>query len=408
MVRRLCRLTYHEQVRASLPDELQFLLPNAPGLNPDYIQETLNMSAGALRDCQAFMKTKAPADKIMTWFEESGKLAEIGPAKAARVLATAALAHGQKCITHHNVLLKRYEPALRQLTAAAPGAGGEGGEGGEAGEGGEGEGGEGCEHVLVGAAAGIWAGTHPHMAVIAVSRLLELGLCPPAAVARWLVAAVEAEEEWGTVETGPSRGVAWGTSDAWEIAVLAVEGVVADRDNFAWRWANFEKKLRATEAEAAAAGAEAEAAAARGQDQAVVRAHGAEAAAVERLARLEEKAGALRDPLAAADAAVAECAGGLALGLVRALAPKLGVAAAAAAGPHAGEAGKDAAPEPRDARALAFLVALLRRFRRQVGAAAEAEVHAALEAPGVAPEAAAAIAHALSGRSAGAGGESME
>ena len=198
VIRRLCRLSYYDRVKESLPEELRCLLPNKPGLNPDYLHDTLNASSGSLHDLQAFMKSKTPADQVMTWLNNSGKLAQLGSAAAAKVLTVAVLQHGQKCITHHNVLLKRYEPALRALTApggvkAAGAAGAAGGEGGE-GEGGEGGDEEGCEHVMVGAAAGVWAGSHPLMAVVAVSRLLELGLCKPVHVARWLVSTVEEEE----------------------------------------------------------------------------------------------------------------------------------------------------------------------------------------------------------------------
>mmetsp|Transcript_39466 Transcript_39466/g.63261 ORF Transcript_39466/g.63261 Transcript_39466/m.63261 type:complete len:104 (-) Transcript_39466:371-682(-) len=87
------------------------------------------------------------------------------------------------------------------------------------------------------------------------------------------------------------------------------------------------------------------------------------------------------------------------LALVKALAPKLEAAAIAAASAPSGDAGKEAAPEPRDRRALALCRAVLRRFRRQVGAAFEADVHEALEDTGVSREAAVAIGEALSGRS---------
>ena len=390
VIRRLTRLSYHERVRESLPDELHCLLPNKPSLNPDYVHETLNGSSGALHDLQAFMKSKTPADKVMEWFNESGKLEALGQAGAARALTVAALQHGQKCITHHNVLLKRYEPALRQLTAPGEGTNDE----------------VGCEHVLVGAAAGVWSGTHPHMAVVAVSRLLELGLCKPAAVARWLATSIEDEETAGTTESGASRGVAWGTADAFEIACLAVEGVMADRDDHHWRWQSFERKMKAAEAEAAAAAAAAMAAEQRGAYAEAQRAQAAEAAAVDRIAALEKKAEAARAPVVDADAAVADCAGGLALALVKVLAPKLQAAAVAAAGPPPADAGKEAEPEPRDRHALALCKALLRRFRRQVGAAFEADVHEALESAGgeCGPEVVAALGEALSGRSKSGGG----
>ena len=144
MVRRLCRLSYYDRVKESLPDELHCLVPNTPALNPDYILETLNGSSGALRDLQAFMKEKKPAGEVMEWLKTSGKLDALGRAGAAKALTVAALQHGQKCITHHNVLLKRYESALVELTRSDA----------EAGE-------DGCADVMVAAAAGVWAGAHP-------------------------------------------------------------------------------------------------------------------------------------------------------------------------------------------------------------------------------------------------------
>ena len=115
------------------------------------------------------MRDKTSADKVMEWFETSVKLQALGNETAARILTVAALQHGQKCITHHNVLLGRYESALRALVA--PGAGDDDDRG--------------CAHAVVAAAAGVWNGTHPQMAVVAVSRLLELGVVTSDAVARW-------------------------------------------------------------------------------------------------------------------------------------------------------------------------------------------------------------------------------
>jgi nuclear cap-binding protein subunit 1 len=180
VVRRLCRLSYYDRVKESLPDELHCLVPNTPALNPDYILETLNGSSGALRDLQAFMKEKKPAGEVMEWFKTSGKLDALGRAGAAKALTVAALQHGQKCITHHNVLLKRYESALVELTKSDA----------EAGE-------DGCADVMVAAAAGVWAGAHPHMAVTAVSRLLELGLVTPNDVATWVQKSIDDETAAG-------------------------------------------------------------------------------------------------------------------------------------------------------------------------------------------------------------------
>ena len=379
VVRRLCRLSYYDRVKESLPDELHCLVPNTPALNPDYILETLNGSSGALRDLQAFMKEKKPAGEVMEWLKTSGKLDALGRAGAAKALTVAALQHGQKCITHHNVLLKRYESALVELTKSDA----------EAGE-------DGCADVMVAAAAGVWAGAHPHMAVTAVSRLLELGLVTPNDVATWVQKSIDDETAAGTDEDGASRGVAWGTADAWDIACLAVETVAADREDREWRANSLKRKVDAAEAQAARAAADADRAASQGR-------HVDAGRAKEAIGRIEGKIAKLRAemdnaalPVEHASAQLADSAGALCLALVKSLAPKLGDAAAAAAGPTPAEVGKDAEPEPRDARALAMCVAALRRFRSYVGAEYEGKVREALG--GASTEVATALGEAMSGR----------
>ena len=377
VVRRLCRLSYYDRVKESIPDELHCIMPNTPALNPDYILETLNGSSGALRDLQAFMKEKKPAAEVMEWLKTSGKLDVLGRAGAAKVLTVAALQHGQKCITHHNVLLKRYEGVLTELTQETSEE-------------------EGCADVMVAAAAGIWAGTHPHMAVTAVSRLLELGLVKPADVARWLESSISDEAAAGTNEDGASRGVAWGTADAWDIACLAVETVAADREDREWKASAARRKVEAAEAQAARATADADRAASQGRHVDAGRAKEAAGRIEGKIARLRAELDDASLPVEHAGAQLADAAGALCLALVKALAPKLADAAVDAAGPTPAEVGADAAPERRDARALAMCVAALRRFRSYVGAEYEGKVREALgEAPG---EVATALGDAMSGR----------
>ena len=377
VVRRLCRLSYYDRVKESIPDELHCIMPNTPALNPDYILETLNGSSGALRDLQAFMKEKKPAAEVMEWLKTSGKLDVLGRAGAAKVLTVAALQHGQKCITHHNVLLKRYEGVLTELTQETSEE-------------------EGCADVMVAAAAGIWAGTHPHMAVTAVSRLLELGLVKPADVARWLESSISDEAAAGTNEDGASRGVAWGTADAWDIACLAVETVAADREDREWKASAARRKVEAAEAQAARATADADRAASQGRHVDAGRAKEAAGRIEGKIARLRAELDDASLPVEHAGAQLADAAGALCLALVKALAPKLADAAADAAGPTPAEVGADAAPERRDARALAMCVAALRRFRSCVGAEYEGKVREALgEAPA---EVATALGEAMSGR----------
>ena len=230
VVRRLARLCYHDRVAESLPEELRrALLPNPPGLNVDFIAAVSNDSNGALNDLRAMMKEKAPAEKVMEWFASSGKREAIGDEAACVALVTAALHHGQKCVAHHDVLLKRYAPAVAEL--AGPDS-----------------------PAVIAAATGIWSGSHPHMSVVAASRALELGVTAPAAVARWIEAvATRHLDESGESDESvrAAAGVAWGTSDALEIARLPFEGVAAGRDAVKWRLARMRGKIRAAEAEAA-------------------------------------------------------------------------------------------------------------------------------------------------------------
>ena len=370
VVRRLLRLVYHERVKESLPEELHCLLPGAPSLNLDYIHDAQNASSGALNDLRNFMKLKTPAEEVMTWFETSGKLEALGNEEAARALTVAAISHGQKCITHHNVLLKRYEPALKKLT-----------EDGDA------------THVLVGAAAGIWSGTHPRMAVVAVSRLLELGLCTPHSIARWVESTIENENA--------SAATAWGSADAFDIACLAVESSAADRENTAWSLSSLEKKMKLAEADAASAANQASKAAEMGVsgEARMQRAQAKEANAVSTIEETQKAIDEVKESIASAEAAVADAAGGFCLALVKALAPRVVDAAAAAREPIA-EAGKEAAAESKEKRALALCVAMLRRFRAQIGDVYEKEILSALN--GFADDARVVLGEALSGHIQGA------
>ena len=156
------------------------------------------------------------------------------------------------------------------------------------------------------------------------------------------------------------------------------------------------RKVDAAEAQAARAAADADRAASQGR-------HVDAGRAKEAIGRIEGKIAKLRAemddaalPVEHASAQLADSAGALCLALVKSLAPKLGDAAAAAAGPTPAEVGKDAEPEPRDARALAMCVAALRRFRSYVGAEYEGKVREALG--GASTEVATALGEAMSGR----------
>jgi nuclear cap-binding protein subunit 1 len=176
-----------------------------------------------------------------------------------RSLAVATLERGQKCITHHDVLLKRYALPIRDLVDKA-----------------------GAE-VLVDAAAGVWRG-HPQMAPIAIERLLALELVTPAAVVNWLL----------------QRAAAFGEDDTYEIANVVCEFVCASKEQAIGKREALLQKLREAEAEAAAAGQAATDLTEQGRVFEAQQAQAAEASAVEEIT-IHETA------LASADAPVERC-----------------------------------------------------------------------------------------------------
>ena len=66
----------------------------------------------------ALVKTKTPASAVVGWFQDSGARTTLGDATCAETLTAAALRHGQKCLTHHDVLLRRYAPALTEFQSS--------------------------------------------------------------------------------------------------------------------------------------------------------------------------------------------------------------------------------------------------------------------------------------------------
>ena len=227
VVRRLLRSCFQKRVEDSLPEELRSALMPAyamsangagvPGVNAKYLEDLSARARFAKRDeandaeqtqtraqldalaeVSALVKTKTPASAVVGWFQDSGARTTLGDATCAETLTAAALRHGQKCLTHHDVLLRRYAPALTEFQSSP----------------------EERETLAAGtavtrAASGVWAGTHPRMAVAAVSRLVALAIVPPAAVARWL------ESRAFAFEDDAEEAARWGGEDAFEIAAEA-------------------------------------------------------------------------------------------------------------------------------------------------------------------------------------------
>ena len=261
VVRRLLRSCFQKRVEDSLPEELRSALMPAyamsangagvPGVNAKYLEDLSARARFAKRDeandaeqtqtraeldalaeVSALVKTKTPASAVVGWFQDSGARTTLGDATCAETLTAAALRHGQKCLTHHDVLLRRYAPALAEFQSSP----------------------EERETLAAGtavtrAASGVWAGTHPRMAVAAVSRVVALAIVPPAAVARWL------ETRAFAFEDDAEEAARWGGEDAFEIAAEAVgaRAAAATRAEVALR----DAEARLAEARRAASAAEA-------------------------------------------------------------------------------------------------------------------------------------------------------
>ena len=267
--------------------------------------------------------------------------------RLAKVLTIAALQHGQKCITHHNVLLKQYEGVLTELTQ-------------ETSE-------EGCADVGA-AAAGIWAAP-PHIAVTAVSRLPSSGWSSP----RRREMARELHLRRGRRRDQRGRRLA--------------RRRVGHGGRLGHRVPRRRDSRGGSRGPRVARRRRAKGGSRRGSGGGGHRRRGPRRiTGATRRRRPREGGGGSdrgRSPgfapgtdasLPWSTGAAADAAGALCLALVKALAPKLADAAVDAAGPTPAEVGADTAPERRDARALAMCVTALRRFRSYVGAEYEGKV----------------------------------
>ena len=256
VLRKLCQLSFFERVQKSLIEELHPLLPGQAGINAEYVDAVAQEPVfGALKEMLA---SKKEGHEVLGWIQSQA--ASASPDVLLRSLAVATLERGQKCITHHDVLLKRYALPIHDLVEKA---------GGE---------------VLVDAAAGVWRG-HPQMGPIAIERLLALDLVTPAAVVNWLL----------------QRAAAFGEDDTYEIANVVCEFVCASKEQAIGKREALLRKLREAEAEAAAAGQAATELAEQGRVFEAQQAQAAEVSAVEEIA-IHEAA------LASADAPVDRCA----------------------------------------------------------------------------------------------------
>ena len=273
-LKKLCQLSFIERVEKSLIEELRPLLPTGRGVNAEYIAETAaDPTFGKL---QQMLAEKRQGYEVVQWIGSEGATMA-SPEVLLRSLVVAALERGQKCITHHDVLLKRYAAPIRELVEKA---------GGE---------------VAVDAAVGIWRG-HYQMAPIAVERLLALDLVAPSAVVNWVV----------------QRAAVFGEDDTYEIASTVCDFVCASEASVVGKRSALVSKIRAAEAEASGAGRAAEELSAQGRSYEAQQAAAAEAQAVEEIAQHEAELAATEAPIARANALAREICLQLCGGLVKA------------------------------------------------------------------------------------------
>lgn len=273
VLRKLCALSFIERVEKSLIPELHPLLPQSMGINAEFVAATAQEPVFA--QFQGMLAEKRQGPEVATWINSEGA-SKASADVLLRCLAVATLERGQKCITHHDVLLKRYAMPLQDLVAKA---------GGE---------------VLVDAAAGVWRG-HPQMAPIAVERLLALDLVTPQAVVNWVL----------------QRAAAFGEDDTYEIANVVCEFVRSSKTHAVGKRTAIVNKLRAAEAEASGAGRAAEDLAAQGRHFEAQQAQAAEAHAVEEIAAHEAALAHADAPVERASAIVREICASLCGGLVK-------------------------------------------------------------------------------------------
>lgn len=273
VLRKLCQLSFVDRVKTSLIEELHPLLPANAGINEEYLR--MAAQEPVCGEIQSMLAAKQEGPQLLRWLRDQG-YAKASAEVLLRSLAVAVIERGQKCITHHDVLLKRYALALRELVDTV---------GGE---------------VLVDAVAGMWRG-HPQMAPIAVERLLALELVRPEAVVNWLL----------------QSATAFGEGDTYEIAEVVCGFVCANKAEAMGRRQALLNKLRAAEAEAAGAGAAAEDLAAQGRHFEAQHAQTAEANAVEEIAVHQAALETADEPVERSTEVVREVCSKLCGGLVR-------------------------------------------------------------------------------------------
>lgn len=159
LLKKLCDLSYPKNVKASIPEAIYDLLPKeAKTVNQVYVDNVNNQTNNSIDTIREMLKTKAPTDEVEAWVKEQSGL---NVEQALACLTTAILVHGQKCITHLDTLLSRYDILLRKLIDQS----------------------QTNAKEMLEAIVNVWAGDQN--AKIAVDRAICAKLCDISFVAKW-------------------------------------------------------------------------------------------------------------------------------------------------------------------------------------------------------------------------------
>ena len=252
LLRKLCDLSYPKNVKESIPEAIYDLLPKeARTINQAYVDSVNAQTNNAIDTIREMLKAKTPSDELEQWLKESsgGLTAE----QCLACVATAILVHGQKCITHLDTLLTRYDILLRKLIDHSSTKARE----------------------LLDAIVNVWEGSQN--AKIAVDRTICAKLCDIAFVAEW-------------------AGMKYAENPIMysDTCGYVLEHAAAEEEHALERTRRILHRVHDAEREAEAAGQAAERFLADGLMHEATRAQTAEAAAVELAASLDTSASELK------------------------------------------------------------------------------------------------------------------
>jgi len=251
LLKKLCDLCYPKNVKASIPEAIYDLLPKeAKTVNQVYVDNVNNQTNNSIDTIREMLKTKAPTDEVEAWVKEQSGL---NVEQALACLTTAILVHGQKCITHLDTLLSRYDILLRKLIDQS----------------------QTNAKEMLEAIVNVWAGDQN--AKIAVDRAICAKLCDISFVAKW------AGEKYA------ENPILYSDTCGY-----VLEHATAEEEHALERFRRYLQKVHDAEREAEAAGQAAERFLADGLMHEATHAQSAEAAAVELAASLDTAAAEMK------------------------------------------------------------------------------------------------------------------